>query len=75
MVGPTINLISETYHSCEKKKYAFIILQKYTIISLAIAEAKRYKAQALYFEYKCNYSLNQLMFTLEEILYPKRSLF
>ena len=27
-----MNLISETHHSCERKEYAFIVLQKYTII-------------------------------------------
>ena len=26
------HLISGTYHLCEKRKYAFIIIQKYTII-------------------------------------------
>ena len=32
MVGPTMNLISGTRHSCEKKEYALIVLPKYTII-------------------------------------------
>ena len=32
MVGPTMNLISETHYLCEKREYAFMILQKYTII-------------------------------------------
>ena len=32
-----INLISETHHSCERKKYIFIILRKYTIIFLLIS--------------------------------------
>ena len=34
MVNPTINLISRTYHLCERSEYAFIILREYTIISL-----------------------------------------
>ena len=33
MVGPTMNLINETYHSCERREYAFMILREYTIIS------------------------------------------
>ena len=33
MVGHNINLISETYYSCEKKKYTFMVLREYTIIS------------------------------------------
>ena len=33
MVGLIMNLIIRTYHSCEKRKYAFMILRKYTIIS------------------------------------------
>ena len=32
MVGHTINLISGTYHLCKRKKYTFIVFQKYTII-------------------------------------------
>ena len=28
-----MNLISETHYSCEKSKYAFMILRKYTIIT------------------------------------------
>ena len=28
-----MNLISRTYHSCERKEHAFIVLRKYTIIS------------------------------------------
>ena len=32
MMGPTMNLISETYHSYERREYAFIVLQEYTII-------------------------------------------
>ena len=28
-----MNLINETHHSCERKKYIFIVLQKYIIIS------------------------------------------
>ena len=31
-MGPITNLISGAYHSCERKKYAFIILQEFTII-------------------------------------------
>ena len=34
MVGPTMNLISGTHHSCERRKYTFMILWKYTIIFL-----------------------------------------
>ena len=34
MVGLTINLISETHHSCERREYAFMVLRKYTIIFL-----------------------------------------
>ena len=33
-VGPTMNLISGTHHSYEMRKYAFMKLQEYTIISL-----------------------------------------
>ena len=33
MVGPIMNLISETHHSCERREYAFMILRKYTVIS------------------------------------------
>ena len=29
-----MNLISETHHSCERRKYAFIVLRKYIIIFL-----------------------------------------
>ena len=36
MVGPTINLISETHHLCERSEYAFMILQEYTIIFLRL---------------------------------------
>ena len=32
MVGPIMNLISRTYHSCERRKYVFMILRKYLII-------------------------------------------
>ena len=38
MVGPTINLISKTHHSCERRKYAFMILREYTIISRDVEE-------------------------------------
>ena len=31
-----MNLISGTHHLCEKKEYAFMVLQEYTIISLRI---------------------------------------
>ena len=34
MVCPTINLISGTHHSYERREYAFIVLQEYAIISL-----------------------------------------
>ena len=34
MVGPTINLISGTHHSCERREHAFIVLWEYTIIFL-----------------------------------------
>jgi len=34
MVGPTMNLISETHHLCERRKYASMVFRKYTIISL-----------------------------------------
>ena len=33
MVGLTMNLISKTHHLCERKEYAFMVLQEYTIIS------------------------------------------
>ena len=33
MVGPTINLISGTHHSCERREHAFMVLREYTIIS------------------------------------------
>ena len=33
MVGPTMNLISGTHHSCEMREYVFIVLQEYIIIS------------------------------------------
>ena len=29
-----MNLISKTHHSCERRKYAFMVLREYTIISL-----------------------------------------
>ena len=32
-MGPTINLISRTHHSYERRKYAFMVFRKYTIIS------------------------------------------
>ena len=32
MVSFTINLISRTYHSYDRRKYAFIVFRKYTII-------------------------------------------
>ena len=28
-----MNLISRTHHSCERREYAFMVLQEYTIIS------------------------------------------
>ena len=34
MVGSTMNLISETHHSCERREYTFMVLREYTIISL-----------------------------------------
>ena len=34
--GSHLNLISGTYHLCEGKEYAFIVLQEYTIISLKL---------------------------------------
>ena len=33
-MDPTMNLISGTHYSCERKKYAFIVLRKYIIIFL-----------------------------------------
>ena len=33
MVSPTMNLISRTHHSYERREYAFMIFRKYTIIS------------------------------------------
>ena len=33
MMGPTMNLISGTHHSCERREYAFIVFREYTIIS------------------------------------------
>ena len=33
MVSLTMNLISGTHHSCEKREYVFMVLQEYTIIS------------------------------------------
>ena len=33
MVSPNMNLISGTHHSCERRKYAFMVLREYTIIS------------------------------------------
>ena len=32
MVGPTMNLITGAYHSCERREHAFMILREYTII-------------------------------------------
>ena len=34
MVGSTMNLISETHHSCEseRREYVFMVFQEYTII-------------------------------------------
>ena len=32
MVGPTMNLISRTHHSCERREYAFMVLREYLII-------------------------------------------
>ena len=32
-IVPTMNLISGTYHSCERREYAFMILREYIIIS------------------------------------------
>ena len=32
MIDPTINLINETHHSCEKREYVLIVLKEYTII-------------------------------------------
>ena len=32
VVGPIMNLISGTYHFCEKKEYAFNILSEYDTI-------------------------------------------
>ena len=34
MVGPTMNLISEIHHSCERREHAFMVFQEYTIIFL-----------------------------------------
>ena len=31
MVGPTMNLISGTHHSCERREYTFIILREWLI--------------------------------------------
>ena len=33
MMGPTMNLISGTRHSCERREHAFMVLREYTIIS------------------------------------------
>ena len=33
-VGPIMNLINGIHHLCEKKKYVFMVLREYTIISL-----------------------------------------
>ena len=32
MMGPTVNLISGTYHACERREYTFMVLREYTII-------------------------------------------
>ena len=34
MVGPTMNLISRTHHSCKRREYTFIVFREYTIIFL-----------------------------------------
>ena len=38
MMDPTMNLIRKTHHSCERRKYAFMILREYTIISRDVEE-------------------------------------
>ena len=32
MIGSTMNLISETHYLCERREYAFMVFQEYTII-------------------------------------------
>jgi hypothetical protein len=36
VVGPTMNLISRTYHFCERRKYELNVLLEYDIIILQI---------------------------------------
>ena len=38
IVGPIMNLINGTHHSCERRKHTFMGLQKYTIIFLSSFE-------------------------------------
>ena len=43
MMGPTMNLISGTHHSYERKEYVFIVFREYTIISQIMGLGDRAK--------------------------------
>ena len=53
----TMNLISGTYHSHERKKYALIILRKYTIISQWMKQIYNYGLYYILFQIHAKYLL------------------
>ena len=52
VVGLTMNLISGTYDFCERKKYAFNVIPKYSIIilSLTYIQTRLFTSQSFYFK-------------------------
>ena len=51
MVGAIMYLISGTHHSCEKRKYAFMVFREYTIIFLKKGEKKLEKEKITFLGY------------------------
>ena len=48
MVGLTMNLISETHHSCKRRKHVFMVLSVYTIIFLFLLLVFNFIKKLLY---------------------------
>ena len=42
MVGPTMNLINGTHHSCERRKHAFMVFREYLIIFPSMRDARHH---------------------------------
>ena len=62
-VGSTMNLISGTHYLCEKRKYAFMILRKYTIIFCKLM-IKFFYCGLSHFLYSTLYSINYNLFCI-----------